>query len=158
MPAGRSSISAARPNSRSRSTSSAPRSPRWRRRSGWRRSSEAHARIAASVALFRVRPEFLERRIDEARLEYFGRRGGARQIAELHVELGGERLDFRIEAAIDAPEVFGVEIAHHALEESELEVGQPLVQDRGGLVGILHDEARAADPDVRHGLEGRGEL
>src|SRR5467141_132037 len=129
MPAGRSSISAARPNSRSRSTSSAPRSPRWRRRSGWRRSNEAHARIAASAALFLVRPEFLERRIDEARLENFRRRDGARQIAELHVELGGEGLDLGIETAIDAPEVLGVEVAHHALEESDLEIGQPFVQD-----------------------------
>src|SRR5712672_1974251 len=120
MPAGRSSISAARPNSRSRSRSSGPRSPRWRRHSGWRRSNEAHARIAASAALFLVRPEFLERRIDEAGLENFRRHGGARQVAELHVELGGERLDLGIETAIDAPEVFGVEIAHHAFEEFEL--------------------------------------
>src|SRR3977135_3568321 len=114
MPAGRFSTSAGPPNSRSRSRSSASRSPRWRRRSGSRRSNKAPAPVAGLGPLFLVRPEFLERRIDEARLENFRRRGGARQIAELHVELGGERLDLRIETAIDAPEVFGVEVAHHA--------------------------------------------
>src|SRR4051812_7347417 len=109
-------MSAGRPNSRSRSRSSGPRAPRWRRRPGARGSREPHARVAVFGALLLVGPEFLQRRIDEARLENFRRRGGARQIAELHVELGGELLDLGIQAAIDAPEVFGVEIAHHALE------------------------------------------
>src|SRR5215475_14067407 len=76
--------------------------------------------------LFRlVAAELLERTVDEARLENVLGRRRDRQIAELHVEVGGEFFDRRIEPAVHAPDVLAVEIAHHRREERQVELAQP---------------------------------
>src|SRR5215831_7723879 len=69
--------------------------------------------------LFRlVAAELLERAVDEARLENVLGRRCDRQIAELHVEVGGEFLNRRIEPAVHAPDVLAVEIAHHSVSNA----------------------------------------
>src|SRR5437667_12063382 len=46
--------------------------------------------------------------------------------------------DCRVEAAVDAPQILAVEIAHHRREERQIELGQSLVQDRRRFVGVGH--------------------
>ena len=59
---------------------------------------------------------------------------------------------------VHAPQVLAVEVADHGLEKREVEIGQPLMQRRSRLLGILHHVARATDADVGHDLEGGREL
>src|SRR5438034_123106 len=88
---------------------------------------EHHAGILARLLLL-IGAELLQRGFDEARLEHVLGRYRDRQIAKLHVELGSELLDFWIEAAVHAPQILAVEIAHNRREEWQIEVGEPLVQ------------------------------
>src|SRR5439155_18458385 len=87
-----------------------------------------------TALLLPVGAELLERGLDEAGVEHVLGRDRHRQVAELHVELGGELLDCGVEPAVDAPQILAVEVAHQRLEEVKVEVGQPLMQDRGRLV------------------------
>src|SRR2546421_536518 len=86
--------------------------------------------MSATAALFRG-TELLQRRLDEARIEHVRGRRRHGEVAELHVEFRRERLDRRVEAAVDAPQVLAVEIADHVLEEREIEIGQPFAQYLG---------------------------
>ena len=100
-----------------------------------------------------ISPELPDSGGDEARLQHVLGRRRNRQVAELHVEVGGELLDGRIEPAADAPDLFGIEIAHHGFEKGQVEIGKPLVQDRSRIVGIFHDVARATNAAFGQGLE-----
>src|SRR5258708_13962876 len=86
--------------------------------------------------LFRlVIAERRERALDEARLENVLRRRRDRQIAELHVEVGGEFLDRRIEPAVPPPDILAVEIAPHRPGKRQVAIAGPLVPNRPALVG-----------------------
>src|SRR6478752_5874401 len=76
------------------------------------------------AGLFRlIGAELLERGVDKSRLENILGRRRDRQVAELHVELGGELLDRGIKPAIHAPQLLAVEVADHGLEKREVEIG-----------------------------------